>query len=79
MKYQRTDEIPVSTKFLNCLSEYQVCTRTIKILEFKEDKFLEEQKVKKAYQSTMNVPKTIYILEYQNGPEKGLDTWNREE
>ena len=57
MKYQRTDEIPVSTKFLNCLSEYQVCTRTIKILEFKEDKFLEEQKVRKAYQSTMNVPK----------------------
>jgi len=48
-------------------------------LEFKEDKFLEEQKVKKAYQSTMNVPKTIYLLEYPNGPEKGIDTWNREE
>ena len=79
MKYQRTDEIPVSNKVLRLLSEYQVCTRTIKILKFKEDKFLEEQKTKKAYQSTMNLPKTIYMLEYQNGPETGLDTWNIEE
>ena len=74
MKYQKTDEIPVSTKFL-------LFIRVPSMYQNHKDIEVQRRQISRRTENLEGLPEyhdftknhILYILEYQDGPETGLE------